>query len=566
MADEDVACAAASHDSPDGGAAAAAAPAEPEAATSGEGAQAQAAPEEQPVELVLLCLRGEEVTRLTVGPSQTIRQVKKVLSERLELPLFRQRLVRPGSCAEEVPEDAVVGELQPEERRFQLIRLNFDPTKGTKLFRQVRAGDFAATEGLLRAMADPCYQRSKDGATALHLACREGHLEVAKLLVEASCDPKIAMKNGNTALHLATKETAVDAPPRPGRDDCVKFLTEFDLDLDQPDHEGWTPLHLAVQNTRVDSVRALCAAKADVNIVMQDGLTPLHVSALKDSPDMVRVLCQAGADKDKPMQESVTPLIVASMQGNLPVAKALCECGCDKMKSQQDGVTPIIVAAKQGHLDMVEFLAESGCDTNCTMLDGTSPLRAAAQYGHAEVVRYLCQAGANVNAMDKHGRSSLMIACRQGFGEVVKALIDHGVDVNLPGEERGWTPLAIAAGRRQNFNIAKMLLEAKANPCPDGPPSACPMNVAYQHGHHEIAELIAKAAGSRECFNDCKRHTAQSATKDAASKLPRSLLGQLLADLVIWLDAGCPRRHYEAVPADAEEDAQGPPAHPENID
>ena len=43
----------------------------------------------------------------------------------------------------------------------------------------------------------------KEGQTALHRGCQDGHLEIVKLLVKFGADVKLANKDGWSALHLA---------------------------------------------------------------------------------------------------------------------------------------------------------------------------------------------------------------------------------------------------------------------------------------------------------------------------------------------------------------------------
>ena len=43
--------------------------------------------------------------------------------------------------------------------------------------------------------------KNKGGYTALHLTAKKGHVEVAKVLLEAKADIGLASKSGKTALH-----------------------------------------------------------------------------------------------------------------------------------------------------------------------------------------------------------------------------------------------------------------------------------------------------------------------------------------------------------------------------
>ncbi|KAJ7861556.1 ankyrin repeat-containing domain protein [Mycena olivaceomarginata] len=79
----------------------------------------------------------------------------------------------------------------------------------------------------------------EDGWTALHLASRNGQLEVARLLIERNASIDLATKDGATALHLALRN---------GHLEVARLLIECNASIDLGDEDGWTALHLALRN------------------------------------------------------------------------------------------------------------------------------------------------------------------------------------------------------------------------------------------------------------------------------------------------------------------------------
>lgn len=75
---------------------------------------------------------------------------------------------------------------------------------------------------------------------------------------------------------------------------------------------------------------------------------------------------------------------------------------------------------------------------------------------------YLLQREANPNVRDGEGATPLLLAATSGFDEAVKVLTDIRVQVDLPNR-LGETPL-LKAVQLRNSNIARMLLDAGANP------------------------------------------------------------------------------------------------------
>ena len=77
----------------------------------------------------------------------------------------------------------------------------------TPLMNSSYNNDTETTELLLVHNADPDLG-NKYGDTALHMACRQGYIEIVKLLLKHNADPNVENKfmGGNTALKLALRE------------------------------------------------------------------------------------------------------------------------------------------------------------------------------------------------------------------------------------------------------------------------------------------------------------------------------------------------------------------------
>ena len=70
-----------------------------------------------------------------------------------------------------------------------------------------------------------------------------------------------------------------------------------DLNQRSPDGQKTTPLITAAALGRVQVVKALIEAKADLNLQNKDGSTALHTAAFLCHPEIVEALLKAGADK-----------------------------------------------------------------------------------------------------------------------------------------------------------------------------------------------------------------------------------------------------------------------------
>lgn len=116
----------------------------------------------------------------------------------------------------------------------------------TYLHRTATSGDPAVMQALLSHGANPNV-RNATGARPLHLAITPA---LVKLLVAAKADVNATDNNGQTPLHMAANR---------GARDVAEALLDAGAKTDVRDHAGKTPLDLAVEGQRVETVRLLHA-------------------------------------------------------------------------------------------------------------------------------------------------------------------------------------------------------------------------------------------------------------------------------------------------------------------
>ena len=129
--------------------------------------------------------------------------------------------------------------------------------------------------------------KDKDGETALHWATRSGHEAVVRLLLEHKADVDAKDKERETALHRATRN---------GHEAVVRLLLEHKADVDAKDKDRETALHRAAKNGHEAVVRLLLEAKADVNVKDSYGRTALYLAAERGHEAVVKLLLEAKAD------------------------------------------------------------------------------------------------------------------------------------------------------------------------------------------------------------------------------------------------------------------------------
>jgi len=97
-------------------------------------------------------------------------------------------------------------------------------------------------------------------------------------------------------LHRAL--VSVNLPLSPA---IIGRLITLGVDMDARDREGYTPLHFAARARRIEIVRMLLDARAEIDPVNKEGSTPLRLALTTKPADaaLVELLLQRGADMDQ---------------------------------------------------------------------------------------------------------------------------------------------------------------------------------------------------------------------------------------------------------------------------
>ena len=127
------------------------------------------------------------------------------------------------------------------------------------------------------------------------------------------------------------------------------------------DQDGRTPLMYAILSEHADvrMVEFLIQHGADINVADKQGWTPLHFAARDHKLDLVKILVDNGAAVDPVDVFGNTPLwrcIMSTYPQNSAVVDDLLARGADPDHKNKHDVSPIDVARTMGKLDLVERL------------------------------------------------------------------------------------------------------------------------------------------------------------------------------------------------------------------
>lgn len=147
-------------------------------------------------------------------------------------------------------------------------------------------------------------------------AVRFGDLAKVNTLIQEGVDIDIKDDQGKSPLWEAL---------RLGRHEIFLLLVKGGADLNQKDGYGYTPLIWAIASDQPLIFQELICAKADLNLADGTGFIPLTWALNK--LDYLKKLLEAGADVNLPSNDRLTPLKRAFLKENLPAVQMLISNG-----------------------------------------------------------------------------------------------------------------------------------------------------------------------------------------------------------------------------------------------
>lgn len=148
-------------------------------------------------------------------------------------------------------------------------------------------------EGLLSSpLLDP-YSSPADHLSSLplHHACKSGHLEVARFLLEQGSDYSSYL-TGLSAVEMAAANNSCE---------ILELLIERGASVEDSGAGGRPPIVSAAAGGCIEALQLLLDAGADPNAADLLGNTALHVvvTALPDPSDIIRTMLLHGADRTR---------------------------------------------------------------------------------------------------------------------------------------------------------------------------------------------------------------------------------------------------------------------------
>jgi len=237
----------------------------------------------------------------------------------------------------------------------------------TPLFSACVSNQIEVARLLVNRGADVELTTPEGRLTALHVACIAGNYGMVCLLIfvgRATVD--CMTDDGGTPLSIASSD---------GHLSIARLLIDRGADVNRTYENGFTALHLASKNGHAKVARLLIDRGAEINAATADGETSFFAACEENHYDVVELLMQKGAITNKAAEGGILPLEIALSNGHYAVAELLRPGIVGALEDLY--ARPGICGSNDGQL-LAEHIERSGDDSQLSAEHAAAlaPLRA----------------------------------------------------------------------------------------------------------------------------------------------------------------------------------------------
>ena len=236
----------------------------------------------------------------------------------------------------------------------------------------------------------------------------------------------------------------------------MQEMSRDGYNIDWKDPQGYTALHRAVGEVRMDAVFYLLLMGANANVRDdKNDQSPLMYSEGWHGPRsavMRSYLILGGADPFAVNAEGWSEIGWTAKKGNLNGFRLLRMLGADPAAKTQKG-TLYQIAVQEGHQPLIDELQKLGVKEKEVLNDDPEWLLLnAVRRGNVDQMEKLLDGGISPNLVQKKGNSLLMEAISHQQFSVSRRLMERGADLNYQNPNTGMTPLFCTIGYSDPLN------------------------------------------------------------------------------------------------------------------
>jgi len=406
-----------------------------------------------------------------------------------------------------------------------LIEVSKNPKGNSVLHTAVMLRNFEIIKNLILLKGYNPNILNAEGQTPLHFACNNASLREVLLLLDLGSDPSIKDQLDQNALHwtVITPQSIYDEENdanklRSSRDIFEEIYHVNTSLIQQQNHDGFNPCHLALINNYVNVANFLVDTEANLEqLTKLSGENIFHLAAKNPSFNrfLIKLFSMPFYERllDRkysclPEFEGNLPIHLAASEGNINALGLFCDSDPKSIDSTNyEGTTPLMFAITNIQLDAAMALVEMGAWIDAEDDNQWRALHFAVCLDrnldpeiHLEgkiidiippITKYLIRHSGDINAKVDLGNSPLSLACIHSSFEVVQELVDRGANVNSYND-MGYTPLHFSV-ERGDIKMTTYLISKGSQVNRRSAEGETPLHLAMSQDHWEIAYFLLTA-------------------------------------------------------------------------
>lgn len=334
--------------------------------------------------------------------------------------------------------------------------------------------------------------------TPLHFAASVCKLEIVELLIAKGADVNNATpKTKETPLHSAARGETENIRINEIALDCIiEVLIKNKADLHQRQHQGLTPLQIALQSKNISIALILIVNGSALNNKLEEddekgyttGYTTFHIAAKCLDKELIQVCFDYGAnwnncDKDKDGPYPIHFALLAAMldadfnkktekhvifhmfwKKGFPFEMTFKTNWLDKDSPALPSVITSMVRLQKLLIKGIQFQQQSvveraltqGAVAQCRSRELPYPIHFICSKGNHTMLKCLLTEGVNSNTLNKQGETALHAAAKGGHIECCKLLLEYGACYCYRSVKCPKSPVQLARANK-HINVVKLL-------------------------------------------------------------------------------------------------------------
>jgi len=283
-------------------------------------------------------------------------------------------------------------------------------------------------------------------------------------------------KNDHIDLPIDPPKPIHDAVQAKDIEEIKRLIKEGIASVNDRGYCNNTPLHELAYSEHNDKEKMIAIAalllenNADINAQSHAGRTPLHVAIQEGKVELATFFIKNGANMNiQKFEYKTTPLHEAMRYRRKNSAILLIESGARTDIKDEEGQSALHYAVRFNHLNIVQALLKYDADVNAPDNEGNTPLHLTAYRTEGnrrsdleKIVKLLIESGADVNAKDQAYCTPFDIALYHSQSiSIAHLLVKNGAKIYYKPQEKNRCLKHFFSEETQKHELLRSLLAAK---------------------------------------------------------------------------------------------------------